>query len=171
MTPDLVTLGKILGGGFPMGAFAGKKDIMEMVTPSGNVYQAGTFNGNPISVTAGLITLEMLDRDFYAKLNKNGDYLRKGIGNILDDDNHDFQIAGLSSMFQIYFTDKGVWNFKDAKSSDTKKFNRYFHNLLESGIFIPPSQFECCFLSIMHRKEDLDYTIEAIERSLKAINE
>ncbi|MGO9388410.1 MAG: glutamate-1-semialdehyde 2,1-aminomutase [Methanobacterium sp.] len=167
--PDLVTLGKILGGGFPMGALVGKKELMEMLTPLGQVYQAGTFNGNPVSITAGLTTLKLLNHNFYEELNHKGDYMRNGISDILEDNNLEFKIAGLSSMFQLYFTNKDVWNYMDAKSSDTKMFDQYFHNLLKEGVFIPPSQFECCFISLMHRESELDTTLEAMKQSIKKI--
>ena len=147
VTPDLVTFGKILGGGFPIGALAGKKELMEMLAPSGTVYQAGTFNGNPISITAGLATLKQLNSSFYSVMNTKGDILRRGIQDILDVHNLDYHVAGVSSMFQIYFTNKEVWNYDDAKTADTEKFTIFFQTLLNKGVFIPPSQFECCFLS------------------------
>jgi len=167
VTPDLVTLGKILGGGFPMGALAGKRELMEMIAPSGNVYQAGTFNGNPISITAGLTTLQELNSTFYTELEKKGNLLRSAIKDIIDDSNLDYQVAGLSSMFQIYFTKNEVLDYKDAKTADTEKFSQYFHSLLEQGVFIPPSQFECCFISLMHDDVDLQKTIESIETAIK----
>ena len=167
VTPDLVTLGKILGGGFPMGALAGKKELMEMIAPSGNVYQAGTFNGNPISITAGLTTLQELNSTFYTELEKKGNLLRSAIKDIIDDSNLDYQVAGLSSMFQIYFTKNEILDYKDAKTADTEKFSQYFHSLLEQGVFIPPSQFECCFISLMHDDVDLQKTIESIETAIK----
>jgi glutamate-1-semialdehyde 2,1-aminomutase len=167
VTPDLVTLGKILGGGFPMGALSGKKEYMEMISPSGNVYQAGTFNGNPISVTAGLTTLKRLDSHFYNKLNVKGEYMRQGIREILEEQDLNYKVAGLSSMFQLYFTDEEVLNYSHAKSADTEKFTRYFHKLLEGGVFIPPSQFECCFISLAHEEEELELTLETIEKVLK----
>jgi glutamate-1-semialdehyde 2,1-aminomutase len=165
--PDLVTMGKILGGGYPMGSLAGKKEYMEMIAPSGNVYQAGTFNGNPISVSAGLATLKQLDNSFYKDLSDKGNYMRNGISNILDEQGLQYQVAGLSSMFQLYFTDKEVMDYKDAKTSNTDKFTKYFHNLLGAGVFIPPSQFECCFISLFHGKEELEHTLEVIEQALK----
>lgn len=171
VTPDLVTLGKILGGGFPMGALSGKKEFMELIAPSGSVYQAGTFNGNPISITAGLSTLKQLDHNFYNELNSKGSYLRSGIEDIVEDQGTDYKVAGLSSMFQLYLTDNEVWNYKDAKSSDTDKFTRYFHKLLYGGVFIPPSQFECCFISLAHDKKELEYTIEVIEQGIQAIKD
>lgn len=167
VTPDLVTFGKILGGGFPIGALAGKKEFMEMIAPSGTVYQAGTFNGNPISITAGLTMLKQLNNDFYAESNKKGTTLRTGIQDILDDNDLNFKVTGLSSMFQLYFTDKEVYDYNSAKSADTEKFNHYFHTLLKNGVFIPPSQFECCFISSMHDDEDLQKTLEAVAKAIK----
>lgn len=167
VTPDLVTFGKILGGGFPIGALAGKKEFMEMIAPAGAVYQAGTFNGNPVSITAGLATLNQLNADFYTESDKKGNTLRTGIQNILDDNGLDFKVVGLSSMFQLYFTDKEVYDYNSAKSADTEKFNQYFHILLKNGVFIPPSQFECCFISSMHDGEDIQKTLDAIETALK----
>ncbi|MBI5680638.1 MAG: glutamate-1-semialdehyde 2,1-aminomutase [Methanobacterium sp.] len=169
VTPDLVTLGKILGGGFPMGALAGKKELMEMIAPSGSVYQAGTFNGNPISVTAGLSMLKQLDHRFYAEMDKKGNVLRKGIQDILDDADLNFNLAGLSSMFQIYFTKEEVYDYSSAKSADTEKFDQYFHYLLKNGLFLPPSQFECCFLSLAHDESDTQKTLEVINSALSSI--
>lgn len=167
VTPDLVTMGKIIGGGFPMGAFAGKKELMEMIAPQGNVYQAGTFNGNPVSVTAGISTLKQLNQDFYKSLNKKGNYLREQIENIVENLNLNLKPVGLASMFQIYFNSEKVTNYEIAKKSDTDKFSVYFHELIKKGIFIPPSQFECNFLSSSHSDEDLEKLIIAIEDALK----
>jgi len=169
ITPDLVTLGKILGGGFPMGALAGKKELMEMIAPSGSVYQAGTFNGNPISVTAGLSMLNQLDKKFYTEMDNKGTYLRGLIGDILEDNGLNYKLAGLSSMFQIYFTENEVYDYKDAKTANTDMFTGYFHKLLKEGIFVPPSQFECCFISIMHDNEELDKTAEIIDSYMKKL--
>jgi len=169
VTPDLVTLGKILGGGFPMGAVAGKKQLMEMIAPSGDVYQAGTFNGNPISVTAGLETLRQLDNKLYTELDLKGIKMRRGIEDILQDAALEYKVAGLSSMFQLYFTVDEVWNYAQAKSADTEKFSQYFHILLENGVFIPPSQFECCFISSLHSTENISKTLEVMEEGIKTV--
>lgn len=169
VTPDLVTFGKILGGGFPIGALAGKKEIMEILTPSGDVYQAGTFNGNPISIKAGLASFKQLDNRFYVNMHVKGDNLRAQMREILEDCALNFKVAGLSSMFQLYFTDRDVMNYEDARSSGTEKFEVYFHKLLEGGVFIPPSQFECCFLSKMHDEDDLEKTLEVMENAIKAV--
>ncbi|MGZ7108740.1 MAG: glutamate-1-semialdehyde 2,1-aminomutase [Methanobacterium sp.] len=167
--PDVVTLGKILGGGFPMDALAGKKELMEMMAPAGNVYQAGTFNGNPISVTAGIAMLKQLDAFFYKDLNKKGDAMRMGLNDVFNDNDFNFNVAGLSSMFQVYFTDEEVYDYNSAKSADTEKFGRYFNEMLKKGVFIPPSQFECCFISLMHDDEDIEKTLEGADLALKSI--
>jgi len=167
VTPDLVTLGKIIGGGFPMGALAGSVELMEMISPQGNVYQAGTFNGNPVSVTAGISTLNQLDQSFYKNLNKKGNYLREQIATVIEDLDLNINPVGLASMFQIYFNSEKVTNYEIAKKSDTKRFLVYFHELMKNGVFIPPSQFECNFLSSSHSDEDLEKLIVAIENALK----
>jgi glutamate-1-semialdehyde 2,1-aminomutase len=169
LTPDLVTFGKILGGGFPIGAFAGKKEFMERIAPSGDVYQAGTFNGNPISITAGIETLKNLDKNFYSELDVKGLKMRRGIQDILQDASLEYQIAGLSSMFQIYFTTNEVWDYEQAKTADTDKFNHYFRTLLDKEVFIPPSQFECCFISKAHSSEDIEKTLEAMGDGIKSV--
>lgn len=163
VTPDLVTLGKIVGGGFPMGALAGPRQIMENIAPAGSVYQAGTFNGNPVSVTAGLETLKILDDKVYSSLERMGSHLRAGLRDLLSDMDLEYQVAGPASMFQIYFTEDEVRNYADAKKSDTELFMKYFHGLLESGVFIPPSQFECCFISAAHEMDHINSTLEIAE--------
>ncbi len=169
VTPDLVTLGKIVGGGFPMGVLAGKKEFMKQIAPQGNVYQAGTFNGNPISVIAGLTTLNLLKYSFYNTLNGKGQYMRAGLEQIVEDLKLDIQVVGLASMFQLYFTENEVKNYIDAKKSDVDKFDMYFHNLLTNGVFMPPSQFESCFISQAHTYDDLDRTLDVIENILNEI--
>lgn len=166
VTPDLVTLGKILGGGFPMGALAGKKEFMERIAPSGDVYQAGTFNGNPISIIAGLETLKNLDKKFYQDSETKGLKLRRGLQDILHDASLEYQVAGLSSMFQLYFTSNEVWDYAQAKTADTDKFARYFHSLLSNDVFVMPSQFECCFISKVHSSHDIEITLEAMAEAI-----
>ena len=167
VTPDMTTLGKIVGGGLPMGAFCGKKEIMELVAPNGPVYQAGTFSGNPISVQAGLSTLKQLNKDFYTSLNKKGEFLRSNIRDIVDELSLDISPVGLGSMFQIYFNPNEVTNYAEAQESDSERFLVYFRQLLKEGVFIPPSQFECNFISSAHETEDLEKTANAIRESLK----
>lgn len=167
VTPDMTTLGKIVGGGLPMGAFCGKKEIIELVAPNGPVYQAGTFSGNPISVQAGLSTLKQLNKDFYTSLNKKGEFLRSNIRDIVDELSLDISPVGLGSMFQIYFNPNEVTNYAEAQESDSERFLVYFRQLLKEGVFIPPSQFECNFISSAHEMEDLEKTANAIRESLK----
>ncbi|BAW31375.1 MAG TPA: glutamate-1-semialdehyde 2,1-aminomutase [Methanothermobacter sp.] len=164
---DLVTYGKIIGGGFPMGALAGPRELMENISPAGDVYQAGTFNGNPVSVTAGISMLNALTDTLYRELNRKGEMIRGGIRDILEDNRLELHLAGLSSMFQVYFTQREVKSYADAKTADIEAFKKYFHGLLEGGVFIPPSQFECCFISAAHEIEDLETTLEVMEESIK----
>lgn len=169
ITPDLVTFGKILGGGFPMGAIAGKKELIEQFAPSGKVYQAGTFSGNPMSINGGISTLKLLDDKFYKDLHDKGEYLRSGLSDILSSLKLDYQINGVESMTQVYFTENEVYDYKTAQLADSEGFLKYFHTLLENGVFIAPSQYECGFLSNQHSKEDLDKTLEAMEIALKQL--
>ena len=150
-----------------MGAFAGKKEIMELIAPNGPVYQAGTFSGNPISVQAGISTLEQLDNQFYKDLERKGNFLRSNIQSIIDEEEYNITPVGCGSMFQIYFNPAPVYNNEDAHNSDAKRFLRYFRALLKEGVFIPPSQFECNFISSAHSMEDLTQTAEAIEIALE----
>ena len=169
VTPDLTTLGKIIGGGFPMGAFCGKREIMELIAPSGPVYQAGTFSGNPISVQAGLSTLSQLDDKFYKDLQRKGNFLRSNIQSIIDEEEYNIQPVGVASIFQIYFNPEEVYNYEDAQKSNRKQFLRYFKSLLKEGVFIPPSQFEANFISSAHTMENLQKTSEAIELALEMV--
>lgn len=169
VTPDLVTFGKILGGGFPIGAIAGKKEYLEQFAPSGSIYQAGTFSGNPMSINGGIAGLKLLTDEFYKDLHDKGEYLRNGMSDILTDLKLDFQINGVESMTQVYFTENEVIDYESAKASDSKGFLNYFHTLLDNGVFIAPSQFECCFLSGQHSKEDIDKTLEAMEIAFKEL--
>ncbi|MGL4669688.1 MAG: glutamate-1-semialdehyde 2,1-aminomutase [Methanobacteriaceae archaeon] len=166
---DISTFGKILGGGFPMGAFSASREIMENIAPIGDVYQAGTFNGNPISITAGLTMLNSLNNHTYKSLSEKGDYIRNGIREIASDNNYNVQVVGLASMFQIYINSNPVYDYSDAKNSDTNKFYNYFRELLDNGVFIPPSQFECNFISTAHSKEDLDKLLVSIDSALKKV--
>ena len=138
-----------------------------MIAPQGPVYQAGTFSGNPVSVQAGISTLKQLDDKFYKELERKGNFLRGNIQSIIDDEEYNIQPVGLASMFQIYFNPEPVLNYADAQNSDRKQFLRYFKTLLKEGVFIPPSQFECNFISSAHSMEDLTKTSEAIELGLQ----
>ncbi|MBR0471975.1 MAG: glutamate-1-semialdehyde 2,1-aminomutase [Methanosphaera sp.] len=163
ITPDLVTFGKILGGGFPIGAIAGKKEYMEQFAPNGPVYQAGTFSGNPMSINGGIAALKILDDKLYRDLHDKGEYLRSGMSDILTDLNIDFQLHGVESMTQVYFTEDEVYDYATAQQANSDEFLNYFRTLLENGVFVAPSQYECGFISSEHSREDLDQTVEAME--------
>lgn len=169
VTPDLVTFGKILGGGFPIGAIAGKKEYVEQFAPNGKVYQAGTFSGNPISINGGLATMSILTDSFYKDLHDKGEYLRDGMRDIIDRLDLNYQVNGVESMTELYFSESEVYDFESSKKSDLNAFNKYFKTLMDNGIFVAPSQFECMFLSSAHSKEDIDNTLNAIEIALKNI--
>ncbi len=168
---DLTTFGKIIGGGLPVGAYGGRADIMKMIAPSGEVYQAGTLSGNPLAMAAGLETLKTIDddEDFYADLAESCDYLYDGIRSNLKELNLNYTLNSCGSMFTLFFTGEKVTDFDSAKTSDTVKFAKYFNQMLESGIYLPPSQFEACFVSAAHTKKDLDKTISANYDALKSL--
>lgn len=175
ITPDLTTLGKIIGGGYPVGAFGGKKEIMDLVAPVGRVYHAGTLSGNPISARAGYATIKYLKEnkdEVYKKLEENVNYLVSGIENLSKKYSVDVCVNKLGSLFTIFFTDnKKVENLEDSLKSNTENFSIYFNTMLEDGIIIPPSQFEAHFLSLAHTKEDLDKTLISIEKAFKKIGD
>ena len=170
--PDMTVLGKILGGGLPIAAFGGRREIMEKLAPLGGVYQAGTYNGNPVSVAASLVTLQSLKRralQLYPKLEKTGEHVRRGIRDYIESRKLAAQISGLSSMFQIFFTDHPVIDYDSAKTSDTIIFQKYFQSLLAARVFVPPSQFETCFLATSHKDDEIQVTLEAIESALNGL--
>jgi glutamate-1-semialdehyde 2,1-aminomutase len=169
ITPDLTTFGKIIGGGLPVGAYGGRAEIMRMIAPSGAVYQAGTLSGNPLAMTAGYETLKVIDEtpNFYETLDEKSRYLADGISDAVSELNLNYTLNRIGSMFTLFFTDQKVVDFDSAKTSDTEKFAVYFNRMLESGVYLPPSQFEACFVSIAHSQADLDKTIEASKEALK----
>lgn len=171
--PDLTVLGKIIGGGYPIGAFGGKNKIMKKLSPEGGVYHAGTLSGNPISVTAGLKTLKILNNssEIYTKLNKNTEYLVKEMKKLAKKYNENIQINHIGSLFTIFFYDKKVKNMEDAKLSCSKKYNLYFNTMLENGIMPPPSKFEAHFLGISHSKGDFEKTLKVFEKFLKKLKD
>lgn len=169
ITPDMTTLGKIIGGGFPVGAYGGKREIMACVAPSGPVYQAGTLSGNPVAMTAGIAALNALDEATYQKLESLGALLENGLREILDELKIPCQLHRVASMWTLFFTDQKVVDYASAKSSDTQKFARFFHAMLERGIYLPPSQFEAAFISLAHSEEDIGSTLAAARESLRQI--
>jgi len=169
VTPDLTTFGKIIGGGLPVGAYGGRGEIMRMIAPSGAVYQAGTLSGNPLAMTAGYETLRIIDEtpDFYQTLEDKSRYLADGILSACDELELNYTLNRVGSMLTLFFTDRQVVDFDTAKTSDTTKFTRYFNQMLESGVYLPPSQFEACFVSNAHTPIDLNKTIEANGKALR----
>ncbi|MGC4376231.1 glutamate-1-semialdehyde 2,1-aminomutase [Fictibacillus sp. Mic-4] len=163
ITPDLTCLGKVIGGGLPVGAYGGKKEIMEQIAPSGPIYQAGTLSGNPLAMAAGYETLAQLTPEHYKEFVKKGDLLEEGFMNAAQKYNIPLTVNRAGSMIGFFFTDQNVVNYETAKSSDLNLFARYFKGMLEEGISLPPSQFEGLFLSTEHSKEDIEKTIEAVE--------
>lgn len=162
---DLVTYGKVIGGGMPVGAFGGKKEIIEHIAPLGNVYQAGTLSGNPIAMTAGYTTLSVLNNDaeFYGRLEDKTSYLRQSIHQALDGKEIPYTVNKLGSMISVHFGSHKVNDFESAAACDNERFNRFFHHLLDNGVYLPPSAFETWFISDALTYEDIDYTAEVIK--------
>jgi len=169
--PDLSTFGKIIGGGLPVGAFGGKKEIMEMIAPSGPVYQAGTLSGNPLAMSAGLAALNYIKGNprIYKQLEDSSTYLSEGFKENMKKLKRNFTINQVGSMFTLFFTENEVINFNSAVKADTELFGKYFNEMLKRGIYLAPSQFEAVFVSTAHSKKDLDKTISANYDSLKTI--
>lgn len=165
ITADLVTYGKIIGGGMPVGAYGGRKEIMSMVSPAGPVYQAGTLSGNPIAMAAGIEMLKILneDKDTYKKLNEKSDRFFEGIDKILKDSKAPCTLNHIGSLGAIFFTPHKVTNYADAQKSDVVAFGKYFHYLLANNVHLAPSQFEAMFLSSAHTEEDLAKALKLIE--------
>ena len=161
--PDLTCLGKVIGGGLPVGAYGGRRDIMEHIAPAGPVYQAGTLSGNPLAMTAGITTLRLIasEPDFYQKLSAKVQTLSAGIKSQAEKYGLTLQYHSLGSMMCIFFSEAPVYDYESAKKSDIGAFNTYFHAMLEQGIYLAPSQFEAGFMSAAHSDADIAATIEA----------
>lgn len=167
---DLVCLGKIIGGGLPVGAFGGKREIMEALSPEGGIYQAGTLSGNPLAMSAGITTLKLLQEEgFYQQIEEKSAYLEKGLQQVTGNSSVATCWQRVGGMFCTYFQKGPVNNFDDALKSDTEAFGRYFRSMLDQGINLAPAQFEAGFMSIAHSKDDLDKTIAAVEKALAAV--
>jgi len=168
--PDLTTLGKIIGGGLPVGAYGGKKKIMEMVAPAGPVYQAGTLSGNPLAMTAGIVNLEILSRPgVYEELERKSAKLSEGLQKAAEAAGLECWFNRVSAMFSCFFTNVPVVDFKTAVTSDTRKYAVWFRKMLEQGIYFAPAQFEAGFMSLAHTDEDIDKTIQAAYEAFKQV--
>ena len=167
---DMTCLGKIIGGGLPVGAYGGRKGIMERVSPLGGVYQAGTLSGNPLAMTAGITTLELLkEKKVYQDLEKKTLYLTEKISECAEERGIPFSMNRATGMFTLFFTEGPVRDYRTAKTSDTKRFAQFFIEIMNEGVYLPPSQFEAWFISLAHTQKDLDKTIEACDAAFKKI--
>lgn len=168
---DIVTFGKVLGGGLPVGAFAAKNEIMSHLAPEGPVYQAGTLSGNPLAMAAGFAMLTALKEDatIFDRLATKTEYLHKGLTSVLEKENIPHKINRVGSMISLHFTDKEVFDFETAVKGNNQHFNNYFHGMLKEGIYLPPSAFESYFLNDALSSEDIDFTIEALKKIVHMI--
>jgi glutamate-1-semialdehyde 2,1-aminomutase len=165
ITPDLSCFGKVIGGGLPVGAFGGRAEIMDCLAPLGPVYQAGTLSGNPIAMAAGIAALEELESgDAYNQLEKLGQQLESGMKEAAKSAGVPVQFNRCGSMFCAYFTSEPVWNLGDAMKSDRDRFKKYFHGMLDAGVYLAPSQFEAGFISTAHSSADIDATVRAASK-------
>lgn len=171
--PDLTCLGKVIGGGLPVGAYGGRRDIMEHIAPAGPVYQAGTLSGNPLAMSAGIATLRTLtaDPDMYRKLTGKTAALAVGLRNQAERYGLSLQFHQLGSMFGLFFTDQPVYDYDSATTADTEAFAVYFHTMLENGIYLAPSQFEAGFMSVAHSEADIAATIAASAKAFAKVAE
>jgi glutamate-1-semialdehyde 2,1-aminomutase len=168
ITPDLTVLGKIIGGGLPVGAYGGRKEIMDLIAPLGPVYQAGTLSGNPLAVSAGIETLRQLKaRGVYKKLEEKSAALAKGIGDAAKKAGVPLTQTRVGSMLGAFFTSGSVMDWSSAKLSDVKRYGQFFHQMLEQGVYFAPSQFEAAFLSTAHSSRDIEHTIKATHSAMK----
>ena len=167
VTPDLTCLGKVIGGGLPVGAYGGRREIMEQVAPLGAVYQAGTLSGNPMAMAAGIITLRMLANEgVFRALDQLAGRLADGLRSLARQAELPAQLNRVGSMFTLFFTETPVTDYASAKRANTDRYARYFRAMLDRGIYLPPSQFEACMLSLMHMEREVEETLAAGEAAL-----
>jgi glutamate-1-semialdehyde 2,1-aminomutase len=170
ITPDLTCLGKVIGGGLPVGAYGGKRKIMEMMAPTGPVYQAGTLSGNPLAMTAGIETLKVLNQPgTYERLEKAASRLEEGIAGAASSHSFKLSISRFASLLTVFFTDSPAVDYESISGADTAMFARFFRQLLSEGVCWPPSQFEAAFVSLAHDDKDIDITTKAIERAFNQL--
>lgn len=170
ISPDLTCLGKVMGGGFPCAAFGGRRDLMDLLAPEGPVYQAGTLSGNPVAVAAGLATLELIDRsDPYPGILSTAEKLADGLGDVFEAAGIPVQVPRSGSLFSVFFTDAPVRDHGGAKAADHGRYARFFHRMLEAGVYLPPSGYEAWFVSAAHGQEEVSRALRAAERAAGAI--
>jgi glutamate-1-semialdehyde 2,1-aminomutase len=169
VTPDMTCLGKIVGGGLPAAAYGGRADIMATVAPEGPVYQAGTLSGNPLAMAAGCVVLDLLDPSVYATLEKRGARLEEGLRRAARDAEVNVAINRVGSMITVFFTEGPVVDYASAKASDTRRFGRFFHAMLERGVYLPPAQFEAAFVSTAHGEAEIDLTVRAATEAFRQV--
>lgn len=164
VTPDMTCLGKVIGGGLPVGAYGGKREIMERVAPVGDIYQAGTLSGNPLAMTAGYQTISAMTEEAYASISERVDQLIEGYQQAAEAYDIPLTVNRAGSMVGFFFTNEPVYNFETANQSDLDMFKKYYQGMIQEGVYLPPSQFEGMFLSVKHTKEDIEQTIEAVRK-------
>ncbi len=170
VTPDITCLGKVIGGGLPVGAYGGRKEIMQEIAPAGSIYQAGTLSGNPIAMTAGIETLKILkEKGTYDKLEAKSQKLEIGLRKAAEETNAPVFMTRVGSMLGMYFTRDEVYDFETASKADDSLFSKYFNKMLEQGIYLAPSQYEAMFMSLVHTEEDIEKTIEAAKKAFASI--
>ena len=165
LRPDLVTFGKVIGGGLPVGAFGGRAEVMERIAPAGPVYQAGTLSGNPMAMAAGKATLAQLDKAAYERLEETSARLAQGLAGAAREAGVPVQVNRVGSMFTVFFSPEPVFDARSARACDTRRFGRFFHAMLEGGVYLPPSQFESAFVSVVHSDDDVEQTLSTAGRA------
>ncbi len=171
VTADITTLGKVIGGGMPVGAFGGRRDVMEQIAPLGPIYQAGTLSGNPVAMAAGLANLNLIQQDgFYDKLVASTDKLVAGMREVADKLEMPFTTNSAGSMFGFFFTEEDkITNYQQVMACDTGKFNRFFHGMLKEGVYLAPASYEAGFMSAAHSDDDIQFTLDACEKVMKSL--
>ncbi len=169
LEPDLVTFGKVIGGGLPVGAFGGRAEVMDRIAPAGPIYQAGTLSGNPMAMAAGRATLEQLTPVAYERLEEASARLAQGLADAARAEGVEVQVNRVGSMLTVFFSAKPVFDAESARACDTKRFGRFFHAMLEAGVYLPPSQFEAAFVSLAHSEEDIQATLDAAQKAFAEV--
>ena len=167
--PDLVTFGKVIGGGLPVGAFGGRPEVMDRIAPAGPVYQAGTLSGNPLAMAAGVATLRQMGAAQYAQLEEKSARLAQGLADAARAAGVAVQVNRVGSMLTVFFTAEPVYDAQSARRADTRRFARFFHEMLANGVYLPPSQFEAAFVSVAHGDEEIALTLEAARKAFAAV--